>query len=63
MSREAPLKKVSKRRLERQQHAALKTLFRTSEALGEKTFVRLRGEVTRSYYGKRKKRKLGRGTD
>jgi hypothetical protein len=32
------------RRLARQQTAALRTLFRTSEALGEKTTVRIRGK-------------------
>ena len=45
-----------RRRLERRQTRALKVLFRTSSELGEKTTVRIRGEVLRSYRQKDVKR-------
>jgi hypothetical protein len=47
------LKPGEQRRLERKQQAALEQLMRTSKALGEKAHVRIRGEVTRSYIGRR----------
>ena len=44
------------RRLERQQRKALARLFRTTEALGEKATVRIRGtQVNTTYFGHRKK--------
>ena len=43
-------------RLERRQTRALKVLFKTSMELGEKTTVRIRGEVLRSFRQKDVKR-------
>jgi len=47
------LKPGERRQLERKQQAALERLMRTTKALGEKAHVRIRGEITRSYIGRR----------
>lgn len=47
------LSPARERQLERQRKAALKRLFRTTEELGEKAIVRIRGTRVHSSFGKR----------